>query len=397
MEYNVTIQNCSNVSLHQLEVAALTRGVTGLVCFVLCVITLIFELVFVYRLRKTNTLQRLYLYLTVSTMLYMGVLTLHIEHYFRRYANQDAFCVAIGVLDQYTGSVQLLFTLGITFVLFHKLFSLCGPYEYVASKFKADGHHKRVRRGYFLEGCLCVASTLLPLLVIWVPFQSAKGGYGSSGPWCWIKSKDPTTCDEILRGVLEQVLLWYVPFGLIAIVSLICIVCILAFFCYLRFHRNLMVQRTQTVIKEMILLMAFLGIFCLVSIIESITRGILNIPKVDIFALWMVYAIITPIGGMAVPIGFFVYFLCSKHLASSTSSSSRDVSVHAYSNMQTGKTGDRLVHNPSRISQPSNTSDRDSQFFLSKSGEETSTYSQSQPLLTSTSTRSSYLSVVERT
>lgn len=397
MDIIIANESCSNVTLHQMEVAALTRGVTGLICFVLCVITLVSELVFICRLRTTNTLQRLYLYLTVSTMFYMGVLSLHIEHYFRDYAHRNTFCIVIGALDQYTGSVQLLFTLGITFVLFHKLFSMCGPYGYVASKFKADGHHKRVRRGYCLEVCLCVVSTALPLLVIWIPFQNAKGGYGSSGPWCWIESKDPTTCDDILRGVLEQVLLWYAPFGLIAIISFLCIVCVLTFFCYLRFRRNYLVQRTQAVIKEMMLLMVFLGIFCVVSIVESITRGILNIPKVDIFALWMVYAIITPIGGMAVPIGFFVYFLCSKHLAPSALSSSQDVSVHAYSNMRTGNAGDRLIHNPSRVSQPSHTSDRDSQFFLSKSGEETSSYAQNQPLLTSTSTRSSYLSVVEKT
>lgn len=121
--------------------------------------------------------------------------------------------------------------------------------------------------------------------------------------------------------------------------------------------------------------------YCVVAIVEGSTRSILNIPHVDIFFLWMVYAVITPIGGIVVPIGFFLYLFCTKNVYSS-SPGNRVVSVRAYSDFQTGKVGDHLIHNPSRISLPSNTSDRDSKFFLSRSGEETSIRSsQTQPLI----------------
>lgn len=379
--------NCSTVSMVE---APLIRGIIALVCFIICVMMLLFEIINICRSRKTKALRRLYIYLTVSTMLYTGSLSLEIAHYS---LDLDSLCKAIGFLCQYTGSIQLLLMLGITFVLFHKFFSLCEPYRNIVSKFEADVYRKRVHCRYCLELGLCFTSVLLPWTVVWIPFLHTEGGYGESGPWCWIQSKDPSTCKEIPRGVLEQILLWYAPFGLIAIISILCIFCVITFLCYLRFYLGILVQHTQTVIKEMILLMVFLGIFCVVCIVEITTRTVVN-NQVNIANFWNIYAIMAPIGSVVAPVGFFVYFFCSKHLASSSSSS------HKIST-QTGKAGDHFLHNPSRISQPSNTSDRDSRFFVSKncSVDSEDSYTQTQSLLTPTTMQSyaSYSSMVEKT
>ena len=130
---NFTMINCTNVTVRQGNIAALTRGVTAIVCFVLCSLALLFQVTYICRLRNTNTLQRLFLYLTISTVFYTGVLSLHLQHYFR-FEFQETFCEVVGVLDQYTGSVQLLLTLGITVVLFHKVLSISESYTYIASK-----------------------------------------------------------------------------------------------------------------------------------------------------------------------------------------------------------------------------------------------------------------------
>ena len=130
---------------------------------------------------------------------------------------------------------------------------------------------------------------------------------------------------------------------------------------------------------------------------ESTIRGVLNISHVDYFALWIVYAIITPIGGIVVPIGFLAYLFCSKF---SNPSSSRDVTVREYSNLQTGKDANRFIHNPSRISAASRTSDRDDRQFLSKSDETTTTDQETKPLIGSACTNGStyrYLSTTETT
>ena len=357
LESNCT--NITHVTLHQMEMIALVRGTTGLVCFALCAATFAFELVYIIHVRKCSLLQRLFLYLTVSTMVFMGALSLSIEHYFR-YKHQERVCIFLGLFQQYTGSVQLLFILGITLFLFCKLCCFCSSCNIPTR-----------RSRYCLEIIFCLVSVMLPWLFIWVPFLQSDGMYGASGPWCWIESRDPVTCKEIVRGVLEQLLLWYIPFGLVSILSLVCIVCLLSFFCYLKFSRGILVQQLHTVIKEMVLLLVFLGVFCVVSIVESVTYGMLGLPHVDVLVLWIINAIITPVGGVAVPIGFFSYLVVTKCFISSRPGHTKIVTVHTDTNLQTGKTGNRLLHNPSRVSQPSHTSDRDSRVFLTQSDEET--------------------------
>ena len=261
-------------------------------------------------------------------------------------------------------------------MLFHKVLSISESYTYIASKFK---HSKSLKQGYCFEAMLCIASILLPWTVIWVPFLSKQGSrYGVSGPWCWIQNKDPITCEEVPRSILEQVLLWYAPFGLIAFISLLCIIFVLVFFCYLRIHHSLLEKQTRAAIKEILLLLAFLMIFCVVWLIENVIYGILNVPHINVFTLWMVYAIITPIGGIVVPIGFFVYLFCSKF---SFSNSSHGIAIGEYSNMQTGRDGNRLIHDPSRESAASHTSDRDYNQFLSNSDDSTTGDQETKPLL----------------
>ena len=239
---NVSLINCTNVPVQQGNIATLTREVTSIMCLVLCSLALLLQ---GYRLRKrSNTLLRLFLYLTISSVLYLLTGSLHLQHYFH-FQGQETVCVVIGVLDQYTSSVQILLTLGITVVLFHKLFSLSETYKRFISKCKLKNHPSWLRQGYCFEVLLCLISILLPLTVLWVPFLSKEGSrYGLVGPWCWIQKNDPITCEETTSSILERVLLWYAPFGLVALVCLLCITCILVFLCYLRFNHGFLEKQT---------------------------------------------------------------------------------------------------------------------------------------------------------
>ncbi len=77
-------------------------NLTSFICFLLCYLTLV--LICTSKTWKTLH-QRLFLYLTALTTLYLTILTLHIEHYFG-YTGQDKFCVAFGFLGEYAGMVQ---------------------------------------------------------------------------------------------------------------------------------------------------------------------------------------------------------------------------------------------------------------------------------------------------
>ena len=112
--YAVSESYASCTNLSHFRSLSLTRGTTVGVCFLLCLL----KLVLICASKTWKTIhQRLFLYLTISTILYLAILTLHFEHYFD-YPGQDKFCVAVGFLDEYSGMVQLFFTLGITLFLF---------------------------------------------------------------------------------------------------------------------------------------------------------------------------------------------------------------------------------------------------------------------------------------
>ena len=309
---------------------ALVRGLVGIACFFLCLITFVFEIVYICyvsrkrrqaergSVRKTNsttTLQRLFVYLTFSNILYTAALSLHIENVFEdgNFGVHCYVCKAVGFFDQYSGSVQLLLTIGIIVKLFHKLRSFC-PRKTI---------HKGVlsRHHFKFEALFVTLCFLVPLLVIWVPFLmhgKAGGEYGSDGAWCWIQVLK-NGCGDSNKGLWEQLLLWYIPYAAVTMLSLICIAAIigtLIFICVR--HRNFW-RHIRVVLLDMMLLLPFLVVFCCVCFIEISIVIFFKLEQSNIvynlntYVMWMFYAIITPVSGAVIPIAFFIYHLRKKH------------------------------------------------------------------------------------
>lgn len=272
--------NCTNISIADVHKLALVRGATGIVCFVLCVATFIFELFYICQLRRrlkkderfrksegTTTLQRLFVYLTFSNILYTVALSLHIEEYFPHQKNVvDCFvCRVVGFFDQYSGSVQLLLTVGISVKLLHKLKSKPQVVKGVLSR-----HH------FKFEALFVFLCFFLPLVVIWVPFtQRGAGDYGLDGAWCWIQVIQ-VGCHRSRTAFLEQLFLWYVPFAVISLLSLFCIAAIIVFLAYIYLcHKSS--KNISRLICDMLLLLPFLVVFscvCLVEVTILPARGI---------------------------------------------------------------------------------------------------------------------------
>lgn len=311
--YNETLfSQCSNISLHHLRVLALVRGSVGIFCFLLCLATFLFELVYICRKKASTTLQRLFVYLTLSTLFYTGVLSLHSEHFFQY--NQEAQCIVckmVGFLDEYTGCVQFLLTLGIIFKLLHKMSS------FWQNSYLQGGclsrHHMKLEIG-FVATCF-----LLPLTVMWVPFLNTDdkpGSYGLQGAWCWIQAIQED-CQDSSKGYLEQLFLWYVPYAVVSTLSLICVVVIIIFLIYICLHYNLYRNKIRAVMTEILLLLPFLVAFSCVCMVEITIVVLLRYGRnynlhLHKFPMLMCYAITTPIGGVVIPIAFFVYFLRRK-------------------------------------------------------------------------------------
>ena len=110
--------NCSNFTLQQFEHVNLSRSIASAVCLV--VITLILLLLIFYK-AYTSTLQCLFLYLTIVTVIQEACITMNVEHQFQ-YNGQETFCEWIGIVSQWTGTMVYLVMLGIIIYLLYKVY-----------------------------------------------------------------------------------------------------------------------------------------------------------------------------------------------------------------------------------------------------------------------------------
>ena len=70
-----------------------------------------------------------------------------------------------------------------------------------------------------LEIALLISILVLPLLFDWIPFVT--NSYGpEKGSLCWIY-KVKSDCSTQTAGLVEQIMLWDVPFGLVAVLTLV--------------------------------------------------------------------------------------------------------------------------------------------------------------------------------
>ena len=206
-----SFSNCTNMDDQDVRVLALARGGTGAACFVVCAVTL----VLVVSKRglagmRDSTQTRLMSYLLLSTAAYLSVLSAHMEHYWNyqggkkaavprhdwqvclaphKLSSQDTacctyyvcinllhvctaqihLCEAIGLADQYTGSVQLFFTAGVSVhFVYHSLILLCSTSRCHHINFESQELSNRQKR--VLETLLVVGSLVVPALYVWVPF-----------------------------------------------------------------------------------------------------------------------------------------------------------------------------------------------------------------------------------
>ena len=178
-------------------------------------------------------LKRLTFGFIASTVPYQIVVAVNFIH---DYHPDEKFCEADGFLFQYLATVGLLFTVGISFVLFFKVWEVANPWkpavvESLNLKKNAKGCTFTCCRWKInkLEVAAFVSIFGLPLLLNWIPFVT--NSYGSTrGPVCWIYSLN-SDCSTNEAGLWEQVWLWNAPYGLVALLTILLFV---ASFCLLK-------------------------------------------------------------------------------------------------------------------------------------------------------------------
>ena len=194
--------------------------------------------------------------------------------------------------DQYTGSVQLFFVVGVSGHFVYHSFDIF---------FSISNKGLSPKQKVVLETLLVVVSLVGPALYVWIPFIAVP--YGETGPWCWIRTLN-RQCHDIKGSFWEQMGIWYIPFGITAVFSLFAIILFLLSVRYrfikIRKHRG---QKKG----EAIVLIVFLSTHSLLFVIEFVSHLISTVKKADYFGVWMLYAVSTPLGVVSLPIGLLVY------------------------------------------------------------------------------------------
>ena len=311
----LAFKNCSHFTDEQLTAIALFRGATAAACCVILFVVLVTLLVLVrfhYQRVCGTVLKRLAIGFTATNVLYQLVLALHLQYYLNP---QDLkFCEADAFLDQYVGSVLLLFMLEIAFVLFFKVLHVSTSWEFIDVYYEKLKECKFICCGWKInkmEIAIFVFAVTLPLLFDWIPFTT--NTYGPLGPWCWIRVSEKN-CSSLSRaGTLEQVWLWNLPFVAIAfLTSVLFMVSLNLLGCGIKNAKVEKLALIEVGITNIIFFLTFLVLAVLWCLQQSNT-----------YITWLLTAICIPLTvtvaslatlfAIHLPLSFMVACACCKH------------------------------------------------------------------------------------
>ena len=293
-----------NITLGQVRQAVLIRGIAGSVCFLFGVLALIFEIIFLCRI-KANFLLRLFFYLTLSSTLFIGTFGLDLVHYFHYGTEGESdpwFCESLAFLAVYAASVISLFSYAIVFFLLRIVFNCA---------------HVQRSRGSKC-GRLCVAEIVfvtatftLPLFIDWVPFLNDH--YGNN-PWsyCWFKDgRTQDLCNMNTTIELDEILLFYVPNSIAALSCFVCVVILIVWVIRLRCYvKTLVREKLRVILKEMFLFVGFMtaySITWLVFVVSSLMKPF----GYSVYTLWVLKSLANPLMTATIPSSFFFYLFAN--------------------------------------------------------------------------------------
>lgn len=175
------------------------RGATGLIAFI-CGLLLVIFFVSTKLKQEIVTNQFLVFCLAISVLLHSVSHLLGRVHFQTERRVKHSYCLFAGPLALYTGSTEWLSILCIS----------CNLLAQVICQSPARK----------LKWVYCGLVFALPLLWCWLPFISQS--YGTSGPWCGVRTfTDDIDCEPFLFGVLLRLILIGLPVVILLIITVL--------------------------------------------------------------------------------------------------------------------------------------------------------------------------------
>ena len=283
--------NCSNLSIKDTATINLALCVTGGVC---CCVSIFITLLLVICRAYRSVLQRLFLYVMLTTTVRELLLTASIEHQFK-YKGQEQVCSWIAYFYNSSGIMNLVHTVGIMIYLFFFV-------RYVAKGETTPSLLQTKCRRMVAEILYMLLSFLFSLGYATVPLFT--DNYGLAGFWCWIKALDDN-CNLTLTGLLNQLLSGYMCYvfgGVIGVIMLIAVAVV-----YSRLPLTL--REARLLLRKISVIIVCFLIFTGIVLIALSMRVVTATAKAyQLAAIWLVAVIAFPISLLLFPIAFLFSF-----------------------------------------------------------------------------------------
>ena len=283
--------NCSDLSIKDTATINLAFCVTGGIC---CCIAILITLVLVICRAYKSVLQRLFLYVMVTTIVRELFLAASIEHQFK-YKGQEQVCTWIAFFYNWAGIIKFVHTVGIMIYLFFLV-------RCIAKGEKALRLLQTKSRRVVAEILYVFLSFFLSLGYATVPLFTHN--YGLAGSWCWIKALDDD-CNLTLTGLLNQLLSGYVFYifgGVISVIMLIVVAVVYSSLPLTLREARLLLRKISIIIM---CFMIFTGIILIALSMRVVTA---TAKSYQLAAIWLVAVIAFPISLLLFPIAFLFSF-----------------------------------------------------------------------------------------
>ena len=249
MSSNTSANNCSQIFILQqyLETMGIVEEATASISVLCCIFVI--ALMIIYK-KYVFTIQRVILYLTVSTILNS------ITHIFESATlYSEGYCMVIAFFNLYS-AYCVLFSIDCFLV----------DMIYRVKYFRETGA---------IEWLYIPAIFVTPLLVAWIPFLT--GSYGRVNGICVIVTINSTTCEQDIKGLIMYLVFWWIPLYLTFIVGGLAYVYILwklwrskkRYTAVLELDRELMYQKIVSDINYLKWYPLIYGILNIIPVINS--------------------------------------------------------------------------------------------------------------------------------
>lgn len=286
------IQNCSrnNYTMHQLKAYNLVWSISGLTA---ATATLVILVGLLLGRGYRTPLQRLFLYLTLSTLLGLVNNSLNMVLHFDSFS--DSVCTAIGYTDVSLFTTSLLLASGIgLYLLFIIYYQAQGKFVPKIGTFKA-----------------AVVEILYVVGVVAIPpgaMTKNVGKFGVAGPVCWIQVYRAEDCIRIHREFELKILL---VFTAIMSINIAIFVLLKILSCLLAYRHEHVRAHHIHIAKKASLLVTCLGASFIINITSLWAHHATADSKTP-YPVLIAVSLVIPTAPVIIPIGFMLYLQSSK-------------------------------------------------------------------------------------